>query len=37
LVEINNISEIPVQDKDGLDEVLVGGKEVKRDNKVRKD
>lgn len=37
LVEINNISEIPVQDKDGLDEVLAGGKEVKRDNKVRKD
>lgn len=37
LVEINNISEIPVQDKDGLNEVLAGGKEVKCDNKVRKD
>lgn len=37
LVEINNISEIPVQDKDGLNEVLAGGKEVKRDSEVRKD
>lgn len=37
LVEINSISEIPVQDKDGLGEILAGGKEVKRDNEVRKD
>ena len=37
LVEINNISEIPVQDKDNLGEILAGGKEVKRDSEVRKD
>ena len=37
MVEINNISEIPVQDKDNLGEILAGGKEVKRDSEVRKD